>query len=99
MARKTQYLYERIARAREVLGLEEYATMSKVKDNYRELVKRHHPDGGAEDPGSSDKIRRINEAYRIIMDYIENYRYSFKEEDVKRNDPEYVMGRFTRDWH
>jgi hypothetical protein len=55
-----------------LFGLGERATLEEIKVRYRELVKRHHPDGGAAQ--DAEEIYRVNEANRVIMEYVESYR-------------------------
>ena len=69
-----------------VLGLGERATLKDIKARHRELVKQHHPDvGNSDDP---DVIRKVNAAYRVLQDYIQEYRFSFTEEEFYEQNPE-----------
>ena len=45
-----------------VLGLQVGATQEQIKQAFRRLVKRHHPDVG----GSAHAFRRVNEAYQQL---------------------------------
>jgi curved DNA-binding protein CbpA len=69
-----------------VLGLGERATMREIKARHRELVKQHHPDAGA--VSEPVEIRKINAAYRILMDYVADYRFSFDENEFYEQNPE-----------
>ncbi|MDI6795000.1 MAG: hypothetical protein QME81_19385 [bacterium] len=42
-------------------------------------------------------MKRVNEAYKLIMSYCHSYKISLREEDVKRANPD-VMERFLHDW-
>jgi len=69
-----------------VLGLGERSTLREIKTRHRELVKRHHPDtGNASDP---EMIRKVNAAYRMVFDYVSEYRFSFTEEEFYEQNPE-----------
>lgn len=69
-----------------VLALGERATLRDIKARHRELVKRYHPDaGGMSEP---EAIRNINAAYRIILDYVAEYRFSFTEDEFYEQNPE-----------
>ena len=48
-----------------ILGLEEYVTDYEVKQRYRYLIKKHHPDRG----GDPKKFKKIKKAYDKIMEY------------------------------
>ena len=69
-----------------VLGLGARSTLREIKTRHRELVKRHHPDtGNASDP---EMIRKVNVAYRVVFDYVSEYRFSFAEEEFYEQNPE-----------
>ncbi len=72
-----------IHEALEVLGLPTMVSYKEIKKRYKELSKRHHPDKGDE----SERMAKINEAYAILKNYIENYRFSFSEEEILRQYP------------
>lgn len=77
--------YRQLKEAMEVFGLGDRATLAQLKARYRELVKVHHPDqGGATEPGA---IRAINSAYGILMEYCDNYRYCFSEDEFLTQKP------------
>jgi len=50
-----------------VFGLSGPVMVGAVKARYKELVKRHHPDTNGGDKAAEEKVKEINEAYRIIM--------------------------------
>jgi len=66
--------------ARKALGLNEVATLKEIKDAYRRLSHLHHPDKN--NGGDGETMKEINRAYSILMDYVNNYRYSFLERDA-----------------
>ena len=71
--------------ARTILELPESATMEQIKVNYRRLIKKWHPDSFPEKHEACEEMSgKITNAYRIILDYCSNYRYSFKKEEVDK---------------
>ena len=88
-----------IDEARRLLGLGEAATLKEIKSAYRRLAHRHHPDrhGGGEE--TEEAMKKLNWAYKLLMDYCSNYKYSFREEDVARTYPhqEYLR-RYYYGW-
>jgi len=92
--------FEEIDKARKLLGLPQQATLNEIKDAYRRIAKEYHPD--KQKPGKtkehSQKMTQINKAYKILMDHVEKYRFCFSEEEVKRNDPDRDIRRFSKDW-
>ena len=79
--------YQRIDEARRLLGLKEDASLEEIKEAYRQLSLEYHPDRhkDADKKICEEKIKRINSAKELIMNYCANYRFSFREPDVKRN--------------
>ncbi len=82
---------ERLRSAIRIFGLGERATLEEIKTRYRELAKRHHPDGGATE--DTEAIYRVIEANRVILEYVESYRYRFSEEEYLDQDPEERLRR------
>lgn len=78
--------YADLQKALRILGLGERTTLRDIKARHRELVKRHHPDAGA--MSEPEAIREINAAYRIVMDYVSEYRFSFAESEFYEQNPE-----------
>ena len=70
---------DEIKNALEVLHLPNLITKDDVKKQYRYLSKKEHPDVG----GSHRKQEELNRAYKVLMDYIDNFRYSFDEDEIK----------------
>ena len=46
-----------------VLGLDKQATKTEVKQRYRDLAKKHHPDHG----GNADNFKRISDAAQNLL--------------------------------
>ncbi len=77
--------YEEISTALRILGLYESATVKEIKNRFRELLKEWHPDlCKADEDIRKEKTIEILNAYRIIMDYCEYYRFSFSREEVEK---------------
>ena len=60
-----------IHRALRVFSLEIPVQASDVKLRYKELVKRHHPDAQGTAENSDDRIKEINHAYTVIMEFLD----------------------------
>ena len=86
----TKISFEEIDKARKILDLGRDATIEEIKRAYHRLSKKWHPDKCREKDKElcHEKMKEINKAYKIIMKYIENYRYSFTEEKVTEENPE-----------
>jgi DnaJ-class molecular chaperone len=78
--------YEQMLAALKVFELGERASLKEIKSRHRELVKRYHPDAGA--TGQEEAIRQVNAAYRVLLDYVNDYRFCFGEEEFYEQNPE-----------
>jgi DnaJ-class molecular chaperone len=93
--------FSEIEEARKLLGLGEAATLKEIKRAYRTLAHRYHPDkhSNAPDEQTGEAMKRLNWAYKLLVDYCTNYKYSFREEDVAKTYPhdEYLR-RYYYGW-
>jgi DnaJ-class molecular chaperone len=60
-----------------------YITKHEVKKQYKKLAKKYHPDIYKD----AEKMRQINKAYELILQYIENYRFSFDDKEIEKQIP------------
>jgi DnaJ-class molecular chaperone len=78
--------YAELHESLRIFGLGNRATLREIKARHRELVKRYHPDAHGEH--DHDRIRTVNAAYRVLLEYIESYRFSFSEDEFYEQNPE-----------
>jgi len=71
----------------QLLGVDRKATKEEIKKAYKNLAKKYHPDVN-KDTGAAEKFKEINEAYGIIMEYIEDYKYPFSAKKISADNPE-----------
>ncbi len=57
-------------RALIIFDMERPGDIDTIKQRYKELVKRHHPDAKGAVSGSDEHIKDINEAYRILLEFV-----------------------------
>ncbi len=79
-----QISQEEIGNALEVLSLPKLITKEDIKKQYRFLARRYHPDRG----GDPEKMEQINKAYSVLMKYIEEFRYTFDDDEISKQFPE-----------
>ena len=60
-------------------------TRHEIKERYRKLAKKYHPDRRGGDAGKMEALIR---AYEILKDYTDNFRFRFDEEEITRQFPE-----------
>lgn len=69
-----------IAKALEALQLPPFISKKDIKQQYRFLAKKYHPDSG----GDAQKMEEINHAYSLLMHYIEEFRYTLDDEEISK---------------
>jgi len=65
------------------LDVKPLSTIEEINKNYKRLTKEYHPDIN----NKNDKIVEINKAYEILKSYIKKYRFTFSEEEIKKQYP------------
>src|SRR6185295_4440398 len=50
------------------LGVAKTATAKEIKQAYRKLARKHHPDVNPKDKSAEAKFKEINEAYEVLGD-------------------------------
>ncbi|MFW6134225.1 MAG: DnaJ domain-containing protein [Elusimicrobiota bacterium] len=96
--------YKQIDNARKTLGLGKKASISEIKNAYRKLLLKYHPDRREEQDKKEgeEKIKKINRAYEVLKEYCLEFKISFEEENIKEHDQKKAykehMSRFYDDW-
>lgn len=52
----------------EILGLKRDASEKEIRDTYRRLARKYHPDINPGDKKAEEKFKEINEAYEVLRD-------------------------------
>ncbi|RLC62187.1 MAG: hypothetical protein DRI01_07300 [Chloroflexi bacterium] len=51
-----------------------------MKNVYRRLAHRHYPDKYiVTGEQNVERVKKLNRAYKVLVDYCTNYKYSFKQ--------------------
>jgi DnaJ-class molecular chaperone len=58
-----------------MLGVDRNADAKTIKNAYRDLAFKYHPDRNESDPSAAEKMKQVNEAYAVLSD--ENKRASY----------------------
>lgn len=59
----------------EILGVSRNAGEKDIRQAFRKLARKHHPDVNPGDSTSEDRFKRINEAYSVLSDPDKRQRY------------------------
>lgn len=57
------------------LELSRVASHEEIKNSYKKLVKKYHPDNNAGNPDAESKLKKINEAYSVLSNPIKKQQY------------------------
>ena len=100
MNTKNKFSFEKIDAARRLLNLEEKATIVQIKAAYRDLAKKYHPDTTQETKEVSEEMmRKLNDAFQMLMEYALNVPISFKKGTLDEQNPEQILyEQFKDDW-
>ncbi len=96
--------HDKICKARKTLKLGESATIPEIKEAYRKLSLRYHPDKckDKDKAGCEKKFKEINNANEVLINYCLNYRFPLEEierpEDEKEKKTKEHMKRFYGGW-
>lgn len=72
-----------IKNALDTLGLPVLISLKDIKERYYTLSKEKHPDLG----GEEELFQKIVESYKVLKDYVENYRFTFSDEEILKQFP------------
>jgi hypothetical protein len=64
-----------------LIGLE---TKNDIKQKYLKLSKTYHPDSQT---GDTVKFQELNKAYKLLIKYIENFKFTFSQEEYQNQYP------------
>ncbi len=67
-------LPQRVKKALSILNVSSLLTLEEIKKQYKQLVKRHHPDLHAGDKQAEENLKKINEAYQVVKKHLEGER-------------------------
>lgn len=90
-----------------ILGVPEQADDEQIKQAYRKLAKRYHPDLNPDNPEAEEKFKNIVEAYETLGDAGKRKEYDLKrkktgagrsrENTAATKGPDINMADFTKD--
>ena len=66
------------------LDLISLCTKEDVRKKYLKLSRKYHPDM---EGGSTEKFQEIRKAYEVLVEYMENFRFLFSDEEFKQQNP------------
>ena len=83
--------YKEFEKSLDTLEIVSKASYEELKQKYKKLSREYHPDM---ENGSEEKFREINEAYKVVQYYMNNFRFSLDEDGFEKQNPTY-----SSDWY
>ncbi len=77
------------------LGVPRNATEKEIKQAYRELARRYHPDMNPGDKEAENRFKEINEAYEVLSDREKRARYDQIGPNWQRSNANFDWGRWA----
>lgn len=59
----------------QILGVTKNANSKEIKEAYRKLAFKYHPDRNKENPVASEEMKSVNEAYAVLSDTAKRHEY------------------------
>ncbi|MFN4245299.1 MAG: molecular chaperone DnaJ [Brevinematia bacterium] len=79
--------FEKLIEAIDYFGINEKVSIKSLKRIYRNRSKELHPDKG----GNEEEMRKMNNYYKIIIEYLESYEIPTTVESIMKSSPEAFM--------
>lgn len=78
--------FEEITNARETLQLPERASLETIREQYKTLLNKWHPDKCNENSVQCHEMTRdIIQAYNLILSYCHHVEFTFTEEEISKS--------------
>ena len=79
----------------ETLQLISLTSKEQVRKKYLKLSRKYHPDMKE---GDKEKFQKLQKAYEILTEYMDNFRFVFDEDEFKRQNPILVSDMSAEHW-
>ena len=69
-----------------ILGIEKNASQQEIKNAYRKLARKYHPDLNPDDKNAKANFQQINEAHEVLSDPEKRKKYDQHGKDWQHAD-------------
>jgi len=77
-------MIKEIKEALEFMDIPPLSSIKDIKRQYKKLAKKYHPDIC----GDAKMMEKLNYSYKILIEYCENYKFTFDEYEIKKQYPD-----------
>ncbi|RLB40730.1 MAG: J domain-containing protein [Deltaproteobacteria bacterium] len=81
----------------EILGIGRTATQQEIKEAYRRLALKYHPDRNRENPEAATMMKRINEAYAVLSDPEKRRQYDLFQDQYGSGAYQEFRAKYTEE--
>ncbi|OGP60208.1 MAG: hypothetical protein A2V65_02545 [Deltaproteobacteria bacterium RBG_13_49_15] len=78
-----------------ILGVEKTSTREQIRDAYRKQAFQYHPDRNQGNPGASEKMKQVNEAYAVLSNAKKRAEYDTLKDQFGSAAYDRFKGRYT----
>jgi len=89
-----QITFKEFKSAVDTLGILSLTNKKDIRKKYLKLSLLYHPDM---ENGSEKRFQEINMAYKIVNNYIDNFRFMLDEDEFKKQNP-ILPSDFNKEW-
>jgi len=86
--KRKKITFEALDKSSKVLGLIGLENRAAVKRKYLKLSKQYHPDMS---DGDTEKFQQINDAYKLIEQYMDQFSFHFTKDEFYRQYPHALL--------
>jgi len=77
-------MIKEIQKSLEFMDIPPLSSIKDIKRQYKKLSKKYHPDVF----GDAKMMEKLNYSYKILIEYCENYKFTFDECEIKKQYPD-----------
>jgi DnaJ-class molecular chaperone len=78
----------------QILEVDQSASPKQIKDAYRKLAFKYHPDRNSKNPAAAEKMKGLNEAYAVLSDPVKRREY----DTLKQHYGSSAYGQFRQNY-
>lgn len=89
--------WKEIEKARKLLGLPPKTSRLEIQEAYRRRCRDLHPDHKGKHQATEEELMRVNDAYRLLMEFADRYQMDLTRNEDGMTDEEWWFHHFGSD--